>query len=102
MLFLLILPHHGDDAAQDRALAAVDGLVVGVRGHEPDLAALALERFDRRLVTKQRDHDLPVLREVLAVDDDKVVRQDADASIDSPRTRRAKYSSSCPPVSNVR
>ena len=26
-----------------------------------------------------RDHDLPVLREVLAVDDDKVVRQDADA-----------------------
>ena len=76
---LLILPHHGNDAAQDRALAAVDGLVVGVCGHEPDLAALALERFDRRLVTKQRDHDLPVLREVLAVDDDKVVRQDADA-----------------------
>ena len=61
MLFLLILPHHGNDAAQDRALAAVDGLVVGVRGHEPDLAALALERFDRRLVTKQRDHDLPVV-----------------------------------------
>ena len=57
----LILPHHGDDAAQDRALAAVDGLVVGVRGHEPDLAALARERFDRRLVTKQRDHDLPVV-----------------------------------------
>ena len=26
-----------------------------------------------------RDHDLPVLREVLAVDDDKVVRQDTDA-----------------------
>lgn len=44
----LILPHHGNDAAQDRALAAVDGLVIGVRGHEPDLAALALERFDRR------------------------------------------------------
>ena len=67
MLFLLILPHHGNDAAQDRALAAVDGLIVGVRGQEPDLASLALERFDRGLVAKQGDDDLPVLRDALAL-----------------------------------
>ena len=87
--FLLILPHHGNDAAQDRALAAVDGLVVGVCGQEPDLASLALERFDRGFVAKQRDDDLPVLRDALAVDNNQIVRQNTD-------------SSSCPPVSNVR
>ena len=59
--FFSILPHHSLDHTDDLRIGAVDGAVIVVFRHEPDLAAAAAQTLDRGLVLDSGDHDLPVV-----------------------------------------
>ena len=59
--FSSILPHHGLDDADDLRVGTVDGAVIVIFRHEPDLAAAAAQTLDRGLVLNPGDHDLPVV-----------------------------------------
>ena len=48
--FSSILPHHGLDDADDLRVGTVDGAVIVIFRHEPDLAAAAAQTLDRCLL----------------------------------------------------
>ena len=56
----LILAIDGLDEADDAAICAVDGVIRGVFGEQPDLSLYAAEAFDSRRVIQQCNYDLPV------------------------------------------
>ena len=56
--YLSILTNNRLDQADELGFGAVDGLVVVVFGHEPDLAAAAAQTLNSGLVPDAGDHDL--------------------------------------------
>ena len=56
----LILAIDGLDEANDAAICAVDGVIRGVFGEQPDLSLFAAEALDGCGVIEKRDHDLSV------------------------------------------
>ena len=65
----LILAIDGLDEANDAAICAVDGVIRGVFGKQPDLSLFTAEAFDSRRVIEKRDYNLPVFRCRLRADD---------------------------------
>ena len=55
-----ILSHNAPDDADDLGIGAVDGLVVVIFRHEPDLAVPAAQALDGGLVTDPGDDDLAI------------------------------------------
>ena len=56
----LILAIDGLDEADDAAICAVDGVIRGVFGEQPDFSLFAAEALDGCGVIEKRDHDLSV------------------------------------------
>ena len=56
----LILAIDGLDEANDAAICAVDGVIRGVFGEQPDLSLFAAEALYGCGVIEKRDHDLSV------------------------------------------
>ena len=56
----LILAIDGLDKADNAAICAVDGVIRGIFGEQPDLSLFAAEALDGCGVIEKRDHDLSV------------------------------------------
>ena len=75
MLFS-VFPDNTPDDADDFGFGAVDGVVVVVFGHQPDLAVFPQEALDGGFVFDPGHHDLTVVRTLLRPDHDLVAVQD--------------------------
>ena len=73
----LILPNNAPDNADDFRVGSVDGGVIFVLGHEPDLAIFPQETLDSGLILDPGDHDLTVVRALLGADNHLVPGQNS-------------------------
>ena len=67
-----IFPDHGFYKSDQLCFAAVDGGVIFVFGHEPNLTVFAAQALDGGFVTDAGDHDLTVVSMLLGTHHHKV------------------------------
>lgn len=97
-----IPPHHRSDLPHNRGIGAVNGTVILILRREPSLPVPPGQPLYRGLVLQEGHYDLAVAGRLLAAYHHQIPGRMPAFNIDSPRTRRAKYSSPRPPVSKVR
>ena len=77
MIRNLIFPDNGFHDADDLGISAVNGVVVIIFGHQPDLAVAAAQPLDGGFVTDPRHHDLTVAGGLLGAHHHFVSAEDA-------------------------